>query len=62
MQAILHRKEMYILGSSLKNQNINKGTRYYTTISISMLIFEKGIPDLIEEMHITFAGPVAGIE
>ena len=26
------------------------------------VIFEKGIPDLIEEMHITFAGPVAGIE
>ena len=62
MQAILHRKEMYILGSSLKNQNINKGTIYYTTISVSTVIFEKGIPDLIEEMHMTFAGPVAGIE
>ena len=61
MQAILHRKEMHMLGSSLKNQNINKGTRYYTTISVSV-IFEKGIPDLIKEMHITFAGPVAGIE
>ena len=53
---------MYILGSSLKNQNINKGTRYYTTISVSICFFEKGIPDLIEEMHITFAGPVAGFE
>ena len=26
------------------------------------VIFEKGKPDLIEEMHITFEGPVADIE
>ena len=62
MQGILHRKEMYLLGSSLKKSKYKQRDYIlYHHIRIDV-IFEKGIPDLIEEMHITFAGPVAGIE
>ena len=52
---------MYILGSSLKSKYKQRDQLLYHHIRIDMFL-EKGIPNLIVEMHITFAGPVAGIE
>ena len=63
MQAILRRKDMYKLGSSIKKSKYEQ--RDYILIYHHIRIdtfLEKGIPDLIVEMHIRLAGLVAGIE
>ena len=56
----MQERDVHIRVNAKKSKYEQRDWILYNHIRIDMFL-EKGIPDMIEEMHITFAGPVAGM-